>query len=182
MSAISEHIELHLPGCYLFSFNANVDSRGVFIKNFQKDNVLVKDLGLSADWQEEYFTISHKGVVRGMHLQVAPSQCDKLVTCITGVAFDVLLDLRPGSFYGQWVSLDLCPATAVYIPAGVAHGFQAVVEGTALYYKVTSMYSPNDDCGIRWDSFGVVWPLNNPLLSTRDKAFPTLKTFKRSVI
>ena len=169
---------LDLPGCFELRPTPHQDSRGTFIKNYRED--LFRAQGLRTDWQEAFFTISRVGVIRGMHFQVPPAQHAKLVTCMVGAALDVLLDLRPGPTFGHWLTLQLSgeEGNALYVPEGVAHGFQSLADGTLLHYQTTSLHSPEHDRGIRWDSFGCPWPLPEPTLSERDRAFPGLAEFQ----
>ena len=171
-------VALGLPGCFELCPRAFRDARGTFVKSYRED--LFQTLGLRTDWREEFFTTSSLGVIRGMHFQVPPAQQAKLVTCIAGEALDVMLDLRPGATYGRWITLELSgeKGNAAYIPEGIAHGFLAKADGTTLHYKVTSLYSPGHDQGLRWDSFGFQWPEGEPLLSGRDEAFPAFAEFQ----
>jgi dTDP-4-dehydrorhamnose 3,5-epimerase len=116
-----------------------------------------------------------------MHLQTPPYDHDKLVYCLSGSAFDVVLDLRVGSpTFGchESVVLDAQHGLAIYVPRGVAHGF-CVHHGHALMgYLVTSSYAPGSDGGVRWDSAGIEWPIETPVLSARDAALEPLATYK----
>ncbi len=177
MSATLAFRELGLPGCYEVQPRVHLDARGTFIKSYRDD--LFREHGLCAEWREEFFTTSRQGVLRGMHFQVPPAQHAKLVTCLVGEALDVLLDLRPGPSYGQWISLSLTGerGSSVYVPEGLAHGFLALTDQTLLHYKVSSRHDPAADLGIRWDSFGFDWPLGQPQTSDRDRGFPPLQAF-----
>ena len=94
--------------------------------------------------------------------------------------YDVVLDVRAGSpTFGAHITIDLNAdeARAVFIPAGCAHGFCALEDETLMLYKVGSMHSPTHDSGIRWDSAGIHWPIEAPIVSSRDQALPTLNGF-----
>ena len=167
-----------LPGCLLLQPRVLEDARGSFVKPYQRDAFLA--LGLAPDFVEQYYSHSHRGVVRGMHFQRPPAQHDKLVYCVHGEVFDVVLDLRVGSpSYGQAASFILSAeqGNALYIPAGMAHGFCATSELATLVYNVTSIYAPEHDSGVRWDSIGIDWPAEAPLVSPRDAGFAALSDF-----
>ncbi|THC43808.1 dTDP-4-dehydrorhamnose 3,5-epimerase [Massilia sp. Mn16-1_5] len=167
-----------LPGCLLLQPRVLEDARGRFVKTFHEG--AFRALGLEAGFVEQYYSHSHRGVVRGMHFQKPPAQHAKLVYCVHGEVFDVVLDLRRGSpTYGQTRSFTLSASqgNALYIAAGMAHGFCATSELATLVYNVTSVYAPEQDEGVRWDSIGVQWPAANPLVSPRDAAFAALADF-----
>jgi len=173
-------IETKIPGCFELRFPAIKDTRGYFAKIFHRP--LWEDLGLCTQFEEEYLTHSVAGALRGLHLQVPPMQQDKLVLCLRGQAWDVALDLRHGSpTYGQHISRDLDSAasiSALYLPAGVAHGFCVTGSEALFYYKVSSLYSPEHDTGVHWNSADIPWPLQNPIVSPRDQTLPPLADFR----
>ena len=173
-----ELIPTPLEGCYqVCPFFAH-DERGVFVKTFHAESFLA--LGLTTKWSEEYYSSSRKGVIRGMHFQSPPHDHEKLVYCIQGRALDVVLDLRKGaSTYGRYfaVELDSARGHGVMIPKGMAHGFLALTENVLMTYKVTSVYAPESDAGIRWDSFGLDWGIDCPIVSSRDRAHPIFADF-----
>jgi len=167
-----------LPGCLLLQPRVLQDDRGSFVKPFTAQDFGA--LGLATQFAEQYYSHSRRGVVRGMHFQRPPAQHAKLVYCVHGAVFDVVLDLRAGSpAYGQAASFTLSAeeGNALYIPAGMAHGFCATSELATLVYNVTSAYAPEHDSGVRWDSIGVDWPVQAPLLSPRDLTFAALADF-----
>jgi dTDP-4-dehydrorhamnose 3,5-epimerase len=170
--------ELSIPGCFQLFHDRFADRRGSFIKLFNQD--VFAGLGLRTDWREEYFSLSARGVIRGMHFQVPPHEHAKLVHCLSGQAFDVVLDLRRGSpTFGksQAVLLDADKGNGIYIPAGIAHGFLALTDDCLMHYKVTSVHAAAADKGILWSSFGQEWPEAAPVLSERDSAHPPLAAF-----
>lgn len=172
-----EMTETGLPGCLVLQPRVLEDARGRFVKTFHDG--AFRALGLEANFVEQYYSHSHRGVVRGMHFQRPPAQHAKLVYCVQGEVFDVVLDLRRGSpTYGQArsVTLSARQGNAIYIPAGFAHGFCATSDAT-LVYNVTSGYAPEHDSGVRWDSIGIDWPAGTPLVSPRDAVFAALADF-----
>lgn len=172
-------VETPLPGLVLLRPRLFQDQRGVFIKTFHA--ATFRDLGLTFEPREEFYSISAQGVLRGMHFQVPPAAHAKLVYCTAGRVTDVVLDLRRSSpTYGRWHACELDAATRelLFIPPGFAHGFVAREAAATMVYLTTAEHSPTHDKGIRWDSFGYDWGMSNPILSARDAAFPTLAEFQ----
>jgi dTDP-4-dehydrorhamnose 3,5-epimerase len=163
-----------LPGVLLLTNFVSNDKRGVFVKTFHAPQFQQQEL--ATDFRESYYSISHRDVIRGMHFQLPPHEHDKLVYVTQGEILDVIIDLRRGSAtFGQHVALRLVEHTqAVYIPRGCAHGFLTLSDTATVVYNVTSVYEPTADAGIRWDSFGFEWPVQQPIISDRDAAFGTL--------
>jgi dTDP-4-dehydrorhamnose 3,5-epimerase len=167
-----------IEGCYELRPAIIVDERGFFAKLFHEP--LWRDLGLCTHYQEEYWTYSVRGTIRGLHFQTPPMHHHKVVVCLKGWAWDVALDLRQSSpTFGEQavVTLDAGLGNAMYIPAGVAHGFCVPEEDALMYYKVSTVYSPQHDRGLRWDSAGIEWPISNPIISRRDQCLPALHEF-----
>lgn len=168
---------LEISGCFEFSPDVFTDKRGDFVKTFHAETFV--SLGLNTEWPEEYFSVSSRNVLRGMHFQIPPYDHSKLVCCIRGQAIDVLLDLRLGSpTFGRNSKLNLSRYSGVYIAPGVAHGFLSLEDDTVLLYRVSKAYNAEHDAGILWNSFGVSWPIDNPLVSERDSRFPRFGEFK----
>jgi dTDP-4-dehydrorhamnose 3,5-epimerase len=134
-------------------------------------------MGLDTTVAEFYYSRSSTGVIRGLHFQSPPHDHAKAVVCIVGSIFDVVVDLRFGSpTYAEHATflLDAAAPSAVHVPAGCAHGFQALSNDALVGYLVSSEHEPSSDTGIRWDSAGIDWPLANPLVSSRDQSLPRL--------
>src|SRR5581483_7390979 len=137
--------------------------------------------GLRTDFAEEYYTVSHVRVLRGLHFQVPPHDHAKLVYCAAGRVLDVALDLRVGSpAFGRHVRAELSAAdgNALYLPPGLAHGFYVLEAPALMVYNQTSVYAREHDAGVRWDSAGIPWPDADPILSDRDRSFPALADFR----
>lgn len=119
-----------------------------------------------------------KGTLRGLHLQRPPYEETKLIRCIRGSLFDVIIDLRPGSpSFRQWSGVELSAANrrTLYVPRGFAHGFQTLDDDTEAFYMVSEFYRPAAESGVRWDdpSFGIDWPLGTPVeISQKDASWP----------
>ncbi|MBD1152956.1 dTDP-4-dehydrorhamnose 3,5-epimerase [Pelagibacterales bacterium SAG-MED22] len=168
-----------LPGCYEILNKVFSDTRGKFVKTFHAPTF--KKFGLNTTFKEEYYSISLKYVVRGLHFQLPPHDHVKLVYCVSGNVKDVVVDLRVGSpTYGKHLSIELSSekGNMVYIPKGMAHGFCGISKTSTLVYKTSTVYSPNKDTGIKWDSVGIFWPKKNIIISERDRSFLTLNEFK----
>jgi dTDP-4-dehydrorhamnose 3,5-epimerase len=166
---------LPLPGAYVLRPLVQADARGIFAKLYHAPHFAA--LGLPFELAESYVTHSHAGVLRGLHRQTPPHAHTKLVSCIAGGVFDVLLDLRPDStHYGQHTTLTLDAASGalVYIPPGIAHGFCTPDGPASLIYYVSSTHAPQHDSGVHWASAGINWPIAQPLVSARDAALPRL--------
>lgn len=173
-----ELIPTSLAGCFQVRPFCAKDERGTFVKTFHAERFA--ELGLPTNWREEYYSRSRKGVIRGMHFQTPPYDHEKLVYCMQGQVLDVVVDLRnDSSTFGCHVAVELDAERGhgVMIPKGMAHGFLALSEDVLMAYKVTSVYAPSNDAGIRWDSFGLDWGLNQPIVSARDSAHPALADF-----
>jgi dTDP-4-dehydrorhamnose 3,5-epimerase len=154
------------------------DARGRFIKTFQAEQL--QDLGLRTDFVESYYSTSHKNVIRGLHFQAPPNAYAKIVYCSSGAAFDVVVDVRLGSpTYGKYEIFELNQPTAnmIYMSPGLAHGFLSLSDSTTLIYSTTAAHAPGSDLGIRWNSTGIPWPIDNPILSQRDARLAKLESF-----
>lgn len=164
-----------IDGIYIIDGFRFDDLRGSLIKPFSKSFFKESGLELNLDFKETWFTKSHKDVIRAMHLQIGEFACEKLVTVIQGGVIDVILDIRKesGSF-GQTFEIELNEnnSKAIYIPKGCAHGYKVLVENTLTMYMATEVNVPKDDVGIRWNSFGYKWNLDNPILSLKDQELP----------
>ena len=171
-----------LPGCFEIQPRVFDDARGRFVKCFHKD--AFAELGLHTDFAEEYYSHSRRGVVRGMHFQVPPAEHVKLVYCVQGEVFDVVLDLRVGSpTYGKTATfrLSAVQGNLLYIPKGLAHGFCVTSEVATLIYKVSTVHAPQQDSGVLWSSLDVDWPMTGAapaVVSVRDAAFLPWSDFK----
>ena len=162
-------------GCYELQPTVNRDGRGLFAKTFHE--TWFTDLGLRSDFVEQYYSFSGRRVIRGMHYQSPPMDHAKLIYCVQGRVLDVALDLRRKSttylqYFVNEMSADL--ANMVYLESGFAHGFYVLSDSAVLIYNVTSVFSPEHDQGIRWNSFGMRWPESDPILSVRDANLPLL--------
>jgi dTDP-4-dehydrorhamnose 3,5-epimerase len=166
---------LEIPDAYLIRMPGSSDARGSFVKTFHAD--AFEAAGVSFQLKEAYYSVSSKGVIRGMHFQNPPAAHAKIVCCPVGEILDVIVDLRAGSpMYGKAVSVNLSAENrqGVFVPLGCAHGFCALTEGAMTCYSVSTVYDPKQDTGILFSSFGFSWPVDQPVLSDRDRSFARL--------
>ena len=173
-----ELIPTALDGCLEIRPFFSEDERGIFVKTFHAERFA--ELGLPIDWREEYYSSSRKSVLRGMHFQTPPHDHEKLVYCLQGRVLDVVVDLRRASpTFGKHVAIQLNAerGNGLMISKGMAHGFLALSDDVLMAYKVTTVYSPSNDKGIRWDSFGAQWGISQPIISARDAGHPALSEF-----
>jgi dTDP-4-dehydrorhamnose 3,5-epimerase len=172
---------LALAGAAVIEPIVHRDERGEFVKTFHAGQLA--DAGLRFELREEFYSVSRRGVLRGMHFQTPPFAHQKLVACLSGRVLDVLVDLRRESAtFGRSCSLELSGERPqmVWIPAGIAHGFLSLVDGSCVTYKTDREYAPQNDAGMRWDSFGFDWPMNGDqlVISSRDRQHPALAEFE----
>lgn len=170
--------KVEFAGAFSFELNVHEDERGLFVKTY--NTALFEQAGIDVHWKEQYISTSKPGVLRGMHFQNPPHDHKKMVLCIGGEVTDVVVDLRRDStHYGQHRTFTLKPWQGVYIPSGFAHGFcVAGPEVATLLYSTSTIYNAGHDTGVRWDSLDIDWPLEDPLLSERDKGFVSFANFQ----
>lgn len=168
-------IKTKLPGVFSIEPNIFTDERGMLIKAFHKD--MFAEYGLVSSFEESLYSVSKKGVIRGMHFQIPPKAQVKLVYVSRGSILDVILDIRKGSpTYGQFVTLELSEKNHLmaYIPEGCAHGFVALEDNSCVIYLQGDVQSPENERGININSFALKWNVSNPVLSKKDQGLPPL--------
>lgn len=173
-----EILKTEIPGLLqIKNFRAN-DTRGLFVKTFHKE--AFSEAGISFSVAESFYSVSHRAVVRGMHFQEPPFAQAKLICCVSGEIEDVILDIRVGSpTFGKALGFRLSGSNcqALFIPEGLAHGFQSLRNGSITLYYVNKVNVPTSDKGIRYDSFGYPWPLPPGPISPRDLRWPSFKDY-----
>jgi dTDP-4-dehydrorhamnose 3,5-epimerase len=152
------------------------DARGAFRELYLDSRYA--DAGIADRFVQDNLSLSHRHVLRGLHLQHPRGQ-GKLVTVLAGEVFDVAVDVRRGSpTFGLWAGVTLTADNAhqLWIPPGFAHGFLVLSDGALFGYKCTDQYSPSDELSIRWDDpeIGIEWPVPVPVLSDKDASAPLL--------
>ncbi len=166
-----------LSGVVIIKNRVFGDERGFFMETFNKQRF--EDAGLPGVFVQDNHSRSAKGVVRGLHYQY-PQWQGKLVRAISGTIYDVAVDIRRDSkTFGQWFGIELSDENKLqlYIPPGFAHGFATLSDTADVSYKCTSLYKPEDDANIQWNDpdIGVVWPVDEPIISDKDANAPRLK-------
>ena len=160
------------------------DDRGWFYE-FYKESTL-KQLGIERKFPQENLSYSQKGVVRGLHFQLAPFEQAKLATVISGSVLDVVVDIRPGS--STFGEVYVCPLDSVrknmlLVPEGFAHGF-AALEDSIFFYKCSNVFNKPSESGIVWNDpqLNIQWPVGEPIVSGKDKVLPTFEELLRNSV
>lgn len=167
-----------IAGCLRIRLNRIEDARGALVKSYQAS--FNRANGLATDFTEEFHSISRRGVLRGMHVMLPPLAQTKTVCCALGSVLDAVLDLRVWSpTFGRHACFQLDAATPeiLYVPPGVAHGFLAQSDLALMLYRVTTEHRLDADGGVRWDSCGIPWGIDAPIVSPRDQVLPPLVEF-----
>ena len=170
-------VDTALPGVKLIEPRVFGDDRGFFLESWNAKTFA--DAGLDVDFVQDNHSRSAKGVLRGLHYQLANPQ-GKLVRVTAGAVFDVAVDIRRSSpHFGKWVGYELSDANKrmLWVPPGFAHGFLVLSDSADFLYKCTTLYDAPNDRGIRWDdpAIGIDWPIDTaPQLSAKDAAAPLL--------
>jgi dTDP-4-dehydrorhamnose 3,5-epimerase len=169
-----------IGGLLLVDLNRIEDERGFFARVWSAREF--GEQGLATEFPEINFSSSsRRGTIRGLHYQKAPHEEAKFVRCVRGALFDVVIDLRPGSpTYLQWLGFEIRADShqGIYVPAGCAHGVQALEDDAEMLYMVSSCYNGAAEAGIRWDDplFNIEWPdVGQRIVSEKDRSWPDFK-------
>ncbi len=176
-------IETEIPDLVLLEAVAHGDERGFLLESFRED--LWAEHGVTGPFVQENHSRSSGGILRGLHFQLRPGQA-KLVRCVRGAIWDVAVDLRRDSpTFKRWEGVLLSDENhrQLFVPVGFAHGFCVMSEVADVAYKLTSVYDPDTEAGVRWDDpdIAVEWPIQHPQLSDRDQLAPTLAEIEDSL-
>lgn len=157
------------------------DDRGYFFESYSKK--VLQEHGITQEFVQDNQSLSHKGIVRGLHFQAPPHAQGKLVRVVKGRVWDVAVDIRPKSpTYGQHFGCELSEENNIqfWIPEGFAHGFATLEDNTVFSYMCTNYYNKASEGGLIWDDpeMGINWQVEQPLLSEKDKELPLLKNLK----
>jgi len=171
-----EKVSDHLNGIIVIRTKEFFDERGSFMEMFRAD--LFKKIGIPNKFVQENYSISKKGIIRGLHFQWEP-EMGKLMRVISGSAFLVAADIRKNSpSFGKWFGFETSSKERIQIwaPPGFARGFCALADSTEIQYLCTGIYNPTCESGIRWNdkSLNIKWPLSNHSLSPKDREAQTL--------
>lgn len=167
---------LPLNGAWILDLEKREDNRGFFARTFCTGEFQRQGLETAFVQANVSFSVQ-KGTLRGMHFQRPPCAEVKLVRCIRGSLFDVIVDLRAGSpTLGQWHGelLSAENRRSLYVPKGFAHGYLTLEDATEIEYLVSAPYSPQQEAGVRWNdpAFGIQWPFTPEIVSPKDAAHP----------
>ena len=168
--------ETPLKGAYLIEPELHADERGFFARTFCGEEF--KEHGLNPRIVQCSVSYNRaRGTLRGMHYQTAPYEETKLVRCIKGAIYDVLIDLRPDSpTFARWAAFELSATSLrmIYVPEQFAHGFQTLEDDTEILYQMSELHAPEYARGIRWNdpAFGIHWPTADRIISIRDNSYP----------
>jgi dTDP-4-dehydrorhamnose 3,5-epimerase len=179
MKVFEELIATRIPGCYLIRPRCHDDDRGQFVKTFYAG--AFEELGLESNFRESYYSVSRKGVLRGMHFHRPPHEHAKLVYCVKGRILDAFVDLRGDSQgFGLHESFEISAENRliVYLPPGVAHGFYVLSDEAITVYSVAVEYNSEADSGVHWNSCGISWPTASPIISPRDANLAPLEEMR----
>lgn len=164
--------ETAFKGVFVIELEKIKDNRGFFARSWCKTEFMEHGLNplivqCSISYNEK------RGTVRGMHYQASPYEETKIVSCISGTIYDVVIDLRRNSAtYSQSLGVELSSDNfrMLYIPVGLAHGFQTLEDNTTVYYQMSEFYHPEWGRTVKWDdpAFKIIWPIKNPVISIKD--------------
>lgn len=169
-------VPTELKDAYIVELEKFEDRRGFFARIWAQDEF--EQQGLETRIVQANLSYNHtRGTLRGMHFQRAPFAEVKLVRCVSGAIYDVIIDMRPESpSYKRWVGVELTASNrrALYVPAGFAHGFQTLVDNCDVLYQVSQYHTPQAEGGYRYNdpAFGIQWPLDVTVISDKDQAWP----------
>jgi len=170
-------IETPIPGLLIIEPRVFADERGYFFESFSETKFA--KAGLNTGFVQDNESKSHRGVIRGLHYQLAPYAQAKLIRVVRGTVYDVAVDLREGSpTFGEWFGVEVSASkkNQFYIPKGFAHGFSVLSEYAIFSYKCDAFYNPAADRGIRFDdpALKIDWrlPLEDAVISAKDMALP----------
>lgn len=166
--------ETGIPGVLVVALERLEDERGSFARTYCEREFAAR--GLETRWvQCSLSSNAARGTLRGMHYQAEPEPEVKLVRCTRGAIHDVVVDLRPDSpTFRQWVGIELSAENglALYVPTGIAHGFQTLEPHSDVLYQISAFYRPELARSVRWDdpAFGIEWPDDVRTISAKDRA------------
>ena len=175
--------ELKIPGVFLIELERIEDERGYFARTFCQTEFAKQGLHTSFSQYSLSFN-KKKGTLRGMHYQETPHAEVKIVQCIKGGIYDVLVDLRSDSkTFAQWIAVELNESNhrMLYIPEGIAHGFQTLTDNAEIFYRISVPYAKEFAKGVRWNdpAFQIQWPLPISVISKKDEEHPLYQALQK---
>ena len=171
--------DVGFAGVRMIQLDPARDERGSFVRFFCRRTF--QDAGLNIEWPQTNFSHTfQRGALRGLHFQSEPAAETKLITCLSGVVYDVLVDISPSSStFGQWRAYELSEESgvALYVPTGIAHGFQCLTNDCRMAYMMSCSYEPALARGVCYNDPGLAihWPLPVACVSLKDATLPLLQ-------
>lgn len=170
--------KLPIEGAWIRRFPVHADERG-FFREWFKASEIESEVGRSFEVEQSNISVSHAGVLRGIHYSVAPKGQGKWITCVSGSIWDVVVDIRPSSStFKKWIGINLSGQSgdAVFISQGLGHAFMAMEDNSAVAYLLTSPYSPEEEFEINPldPALAIEWPMKGYSMSSKDASAPTL--------
>ncbi len=168
--------ETLIKGVYIIELVRHEDERGFFARSWCQREF--EEHGLNPKMVQCNVSFNNKrGTLRGMHYQAAPFEEARLVRCTAGAIYDVIIDLRSNSpTFKKWLAIELTAINrrSLFIPEGLAHGFQTLTDDTEVFYQMSEFYTPDAARGLRWDdpAFGIEWPIETLIISEKDRTYP----------
>lgn len=165
-----------IDGAFLVELEPHIDDRGYFTRQFAQEEFDAAGINFKMVQTNQAYTKA-KGVLRGMHWQTEPKLEAKLFQCLAGEIYDVICDTRPNSkTYGKWEGFHLRADEfkLLFVPGGIAHGYETLVENCKVQYMVSEFYAPETEKGFRWNdpTFNIKWPIEPTFMSDKDKNLP----------
>ena len=169
-------IPTELAGVLVIEPQVFADARGFFFESYNAQRYA--KAGIACGFVQDNHSRSTRNTIRGLHYQFRRPQA-KLLRVVRGSVFDVVADIRRGSpTFGRWVGIELSAENKrqIFVPAGLAHGFCVTSDDAEVEYKCSDFYVPDDQHGVLWSdrTIGIAWPVREPILSHRDRAYPPL--------
>jgi dTDP-4-dehydrorhamnose 3,5-epimerase len=169
-------IGIPLQGACIIEIDPVADERGFFARTWDAQEFSSRGLNPNLAQCSVSFN-KRKGTLRGMHYQEQPFAEAKLVRCCAGAIYDVIVDLRRASpTHRKWIAVELSASNRkmLYVPEGVAHGFQTLTDEAEVSYQISEVYTLESARGVRWNDplFAIDWPISDPIVSERDRTFP----------
>ena len=168
--------ETSIPGAFIIDIEPKTDDRGFFARSFCAEEFAFHGLNPTVAQTSISFN-AKRGTLRGMHYQSRPHGEAKLVRCVSGSVYDVIVDLRTESPAAKrWFAVELSAANyrMIYIPEGCAHGFQTLADNSELHYQMSEFFHPESTRGFHWrdGQFDIPWPIRETVISPRDQELP----------
>ncbi len=167
--------ETILKNAYVIELEKREDHRGFFARTWDKKEF--EEHNLNSNLVQCNVSFSKKcGTLRGMHYQKKPFEESKVIRCVKGKIFDVIIDLRSSSStFKKWFGVELTEENykMLYVPEGFAHGFQSLEDNSEIIYQVSEFYTPNSELGIHWNdpSFNITWPIEEKIITEKDNSW-----------